>query len=56
MAEILRGKPVWTLLPGQYPNKLMIREIQADFPGIVHLEHRHKPCTFVVTVIQRRKA
>lgn len=55
MAEVFKGKPVWSLLPGQYPNKEMIRAIQADFPGIVHLEHRHKPCVFVVTVVQRRK-
>lgn len=50
-----KGKPFFTLLRGDYPNKEMIRQIQADNPGcIIRCEPRFYPCTFVVTVEQRR--
>ena len=53
VVQLLKGKPVWSLRPGQFPNREEIRQIAADFPGIIRTEHRHQPCTFVVTVSRK---
>lgn len=53
VTPMLKGKPVWSLRPGMFPNKAEIKQLQADFPGLIRTEHRHNPCVFVVTVSRK---
>ena len=52
-APLLKGKPVWSLRPGHFPNRSEIRQLAADFPGVIRTEHRYQPCVFVVTVSRK---
>ena len=52
--NLLRGKPVLTMLRGWYPNKADILSIGERFPNhVVRTEPAFNPCRFVVTVSRK---
>ena len=58
MAQVatLKGKPVVSMLRGQFPNKALIQQILADHPHCTALvEHRSDPCVFVITLREWKK-
>lgn len=54
VTPLLKGKPVWSLRPGCFPNSAEIKQLAADFPNhTIRTEHRYQPCVFVVTVSRK---
>ena len=48
---LLRGKPVFVMRIGLYPNKADIQSVMQSYPGhIVRTEPAFNPCRFAITV------
>lgn len=52
---LLRGKPVFVLKRGHYPNKSEVQQLQAANPdAVLVVETLHQPfTTFVVTAVRK---
>lgn len=52
---LLKGRPIWWLRRGQFPNKAEMADLCARYPGCtLRVETAHAPYTTFVVTAQRR--